>query len=110
MLGASVRLNSLGATGMLLAARSARSTPREGAMAARDPAASAESVARVTEITARSSKSFEDAIRVGVQRATKTLRHVRGAWIKEQHVEIKDGEIVGYQVNMLITFLLEDAE
>ena len=69
---------------------------------------SSETVARVTEITARSSKSFEDAIRVGVERATRTLRHVRGAWIKEQHVEIEDGEIVGYQVNMLITFLLED--
>lgn len=67
-----------------------------------------ESVARVTEITARSSKSFEDAIRVGVDRATKTLRHVHGAWIKEQHVEIEEGRIVGYQVNMLITFLLED--
>ena len=69
---------------------------------------STESVARVTEITARSSKSFEDAIRVGIQRATKTLRHVSGAWIKEQHVEIDEGKIVSYQVNMLITFLLED--
>jgi flavin-binding protein dodecin len=77
-------------------------------MAMRRGGDSAESVARVTEITARSSKSFEDAIRVGVERATKTLRHVRGAWIKEQHVEIEDGKIVSYQVNMLITFLLED--
>ena len=68
-----------------------------------------ESVARVTEITARSPKSFEDAIRVGVERATKTLRHVRGAWVKEQHVEIENDQIVGYQVNMLITFLLEDS-
>jgi dodecin len=77
-------------------------------MAMRRGGGSAESVARVTEITARSSKSFEDAIRVGVERATKTLRHVRGAWIKEQHVEIDEGKITGYQVNMLITFLLED--
>ncbi len=68
-----------------------------------------ETVARVTEITARSSKSFEDAIRVGIERATKTLRHVQGAWIKEQRVEIEEGQIVGYQVNMLITFVLEDA-
>jgi dodecin len=67
-----------------------------------------ETVARVTEITARSSKSFEDAIRVGIERATKTLRHVQGAWIKEQRVEIEEGQIIGYQVNMLITFVLED--
>jgi dodecin len=66
------------------------------------------SVARVTEISARSSKSFEDAIRVGVDRATKTLRHVSGAWIKEQRVEIDNGKIVGYQVNMQVTFVLED--
>ena len=79
-------------------------------MAMRRPGDSAESVARVTEITARSSKSFEDAIRVGVERATKTLRHVRGAWVKEQHVEIDEGRITGYQVNMLITFLLEEPE
>ena len=77
-------------------------------MAATQTARTTESVARVTEITARSTKSFEDAIRVGVERATKTLRHVQGAWIKEQHVEIQEGKIVSYQVNMLITFLLED--
>jgi flavin-binding protein dodecin len=77
-------------------------------MAASGAQSSAESVARVTEITARSSKSFEDATRVGIERATKTLRHVQGAWIKEQHVEVKEGKITGYQVNMLITFLLED--
>ena len=77
-------------------------------MATQRTGTSTESVARVTEITARSSKSFEDAIRVGVERATRTLRHVQGAWIKEQHVEIKEGQIVSYQVNMLITFLLED--
>ncbi len=77
-------------------------------MATRYGGDAGESVARVTEITARSTKSFEDAIRVGVERASRTLRHVRGAWIKEQHVEIEDGEVVGYQVNMLITFLLED--
>ncbi len=77
-------------------------------MAAGQVGMGTETVARVTEITARSSKSFEDAIRVGVERATKTLRHVQGAWIKEQHVEIQDGKIVSYQVNMLITFLLED--
>ena len=66
------------------------------------------SVARVTEISARSDKSFEDAIRVGIERATKTLRHVEGAWIKEQRVEVDNGKIVSYQVNMQVTFVLED--
>ena len=65
-------------------------------------------VARVTEISARSNESFEDAMRVGLQRATKTLRNVEGAWIKEQKVKIADGEIVSYQVDMLVTFVLED--
>ena len=67
-----------------------------------------ESVARVTEITARSPKSFEDALKVGITRATKTLRGVTSAWIKEQKVEIKKGKIVSYQVNMLVTFVLDD--
>jgi flavin-binding protein dodecin len=70
--------------------------------------ASMGSVGRVTEITARSNKSFEDAIRVGIDRATKTLRHVQSAWVKEQRVEIENGKIVSYQVNMLITFVLEE--
>jgi flavin-binding protein dodecin len=65
------------------------------------------SVARITEISARSDQSFEDAIRVGIQRATSTLRHVSGAWIKEQKVEINEGNVVGYQVIMEITFVLE---
>ena len=67
------------------------------------------SVGRVTEITSRSEKSFEDAIRVGVERAHKTLRHVKSAWIKEQHVEVDEGgRVVGYRVNMLVTFILDD--
>ena len=65
-------------------------------------------VARVTEISARSSKSFEDAVRVGVERATKTLRNVSGAWVKEHQLRIDNGNIVEYQVNLLITFVLED--
>jgi flavin-binding protein dodecin len=65
------------------------------------------SVARITEISARSDQSFEAAIRVGIQRATSTLRHVSGAWIKEQKVEINEGNVVGYQVIMEITFVLE---
>ena len=65
------------------------------------------SVARVTEITARSAKSFEDALQIGISRATKTLRGVTSAWIKEQKVEIKKGKIVSYQVNMLVTFVID---
>jgi len=67
------------------------------------------SVARVTEITSQSGRSFEDAIRQGIQRANATLRNVQGAWIKEQQVAVQDGRITGYRVNMLVTFILEDA-
>jgi flavin-binding protein dodecin len=65
-------------------------------------------VARVTEISSTSQKSFEDAIQSGVARATKTLRNVRSAWIKEQRVDIRDGNIAEYQVNMMVTFILDD--
>ena len=65
------------------------------------------SVARVTEISAISEQSFEDAIRVGVERANQTLRNVQSAWVKEQEVEISGGQISGYKVNMLISFVLE---
>lgn len=65
------------------------------------------SVARVTEITARSEKSFEHALREGIERATKTLRGVSSAWVKEQKVEIKKGKIVSYQVNILVTFIID---
>ena len=67
------------------------------------------SVARVTEISAKSEKSFEDAIAVAVRRATQSLRNVRSAWVKEQQVSVgPDGAIDGYQVNLQITFELED--
>lgn len=65
-------------------------------------------VARVTELSARSNKSFEDAIQLGIARATKTLRNVTSAWVKEQRIEVKGGKPVSYQVNLLITFVLED--
>ncbi|MET1044353.1 MAG: dodecin family protein [Microbacteriaceae bacterium] len=65
------------------------------------------SVARVTTISARSDTSFEDAIKVGVERASATLRHVEGAWVKEQEVEIRDGQIVAWQVVLEVTFVLE---
>lgn len=64
-------------------------------------------VARVTEISARSGKSFEDAIEVGIERATQTLRGITSAWVKEQQVKVEDGRVVEYQVNLLVTFVLE---
>jgi hypothetical protein len=67
------------------------------------------SVARVTEITSQSPRSFEDAIRQGIRRANETLRNVSGAWVKEQQVEVAEGKITGYRVNLLVTFILEDA-
>ena len=66
------------------------------------------SVAKVSEISATSSKSFEDAIQQGLARAHKTLRQVRGAWIKEQHVKCDKGKVTEYQVNMMVTFVLDD--
>jgi flavin-binding protein dodecin len=65
------------------------------------------SVARVTEISSTSEQSFEDAIRQGLERATKTLRNVTSAWIKEQRVSLENGKVARYQVNMQITFVLE---
>ena len=65
-------------------------------------------VARVTEISATSSTSFEDAIKSGLARANSTLRNVKSAWIKEQTVRVEGGEISEYQVNMLVTFVLDD--
>ena len=64
-------------------------------------------VARVTEISARSPESFEAAIKAGIERATQTLRGVTSAWVKEQQVKIDNGQVVEYQVNLLITFVLE---
>jgi dodecin len=65
-------------------------------------------VARVTEISATSSKGFDDAIAQGIARATKTLRNVTSAWVKEQRVEIEANQITEYQVNLLVTFVLDD--
>ena len=65
------------------------------------------SIARVTELSATSDKSFEDAIQKGITRAGETLRGISGAWIKEQKIVVKNGKISGYQVNMMISFVLE---
>jgi flavin-binding protein dodecin len=66
------------------------------------------SVAKVSEISVISTISFEDAIKQGIDRANKTLRNVRSAWIKEQHVRVHKGAIAEYQVNMMITFVIDD--
>lgn len=64
-------------------------------------------VAKVTEITSTSDKGFDEAIRRGIQRASKTLKNVTGAWIADQEVEIKDGKITNYRVRLRVTFVLE---
>ena len=66
------------------------------------------SVAKVSEITASSAKSFEDAIQQGISRATKTLDKVQSAWIKDQEVVVKGGKITEYKVRMKVTFVLKD--
>jgi hypothetical protein len=68
-------------------------------------------IARVTEISATSTQSFDDAVRQGVERATKSLRNVTSAWVKENRVKVTDGRVAEYQVNMQVTFVLdEDAQ
>ncbi len=65
------------------------------------------SVAKVIEITATSSRSFQDAIESGIARASKTVEEIQGAWVKDQEVVIKSGKIVEYRVRMKVTFLLK---
>ena len=66
------------------------------------------SVARVTEISASSPTSFEDALQSGIARAAKTLKNVEGAWIQEQKVVVRNGKIAEYRVNIKVTFVLEE--
>ena len=66
------------------------------------------SVARVTEIIASSPTSFEDAVSVGVARACKTLQNVTGAWVQDQKVDVADGRITAFRVNLKVTFILND--
>ncbi len=65
-------------------------------------------IAKVTEISASSTKSFRDAIERGIARASKTLKGISGAWVNEQKVVVEDGKIVEYRVNMKVSFVLED--
>ena len=66
------------------------------------------SVAKVSEITASSTKSFEDAIQKGISRATKTLDKVQGAWIQDREVAVEGGKITEYKVRMKVTFVLKN--
>jgi len=67
----------------------------------------AASVARVTELSVQSDISFEDAVQQGIERASSTLRGITSAWVKDQSVDVTDGKISGYRVNLLITFVLD---
>ena len=66
------------------------------------------SVAKVSEISASSSVSFDDAVAQGIARASKTLKNISGAWVSEMKVDVADGAITAYRVNMKVTFVLAD--
>ncbi|MDD9726418.1 dodecin family protein [Roseovarius sp. SK2] len=66
------------------------------------------SIARVTEISATSTDSFDDAVKQGIQRASKTLRNIEGAWVKDSNVKVANGNVSEFRVNLAVTFLLDD--
>ena len=66
------------------------------------------SVAKVTEISASSKESFDDAMKKGIERANKTLDKVKGAWVNEMKVTVKDGKIDEYRVNMKVSFVIKE--
>ena len=66
------------------------------------------SVAKVTEIIASSTKSFDDAVRVGIKRASKTLENIKGAWVKDQKLTVENGKITEYRVILRVTFVIKD--
>ncbi|UUP19077.1 dodecin family protein [Nitratireductor thuwali] len=65
-------------------------------------------IARVTEISATSPDSFDDAVKQGIGRASKTLRNITSAWVKDQNVEIDGDKVAAYRVNLAVTFILDD--
>jgi len=65
------------------------------------------SVAKTSEITASSSKSFEDAIRIGIRKMSETVKNIESAWVKEQKVVVKKGEVAAYRVTMKVTFIVK---
>lgn len=66
------------------------------------------SVAKIIEISSCSQKSFEDAIKQGIERTTKTVKNIKGVWIKEQHVDIENNKITRFRVDMKVTFVLDE--
>lgn len=66
------------------------------------------SIARVTEISATSPNSFDDAVKAGIDRACRTLRNVESAWVKDMNVKIENGTVKGFRVNLAVTFVLDD--
>ncbi|MFP4238477.1 dodecin family protein [Rhodosalinus sp.] len=66
------------------------------------------SIARVTEISATSPQSFDDAVKQGIEHASGSLRNIKSAWIKDSNVEVKDGKVSEYRVNMEVTFVLDE--
>ncbi len=66
------------------------------------------SIARTTEISATSKKSFEDALNEGIERASRTIRNIKGAWIKDQEIVVENNKVSEYKVHMLVTFVLDD--
>lgn len=68
------------------------------------------SVAKNIEITSSSPNGFDDAIKAGIKRASKTINNIRGAWVKEQKVEIQNGDVTEYRVTMIVTFVLTDED
>ena len=65
-------------------------------------------IAKVTEIWSASPKSFDDAVRIGIERASKTLQNIKSAWVQEQKAKVENGKITEYRVNMKLTFILKD--
>jgi hypothetical protein len=66
------------------------------------------SVAKIIEISAESAKSFEDAVQIGISRASKTVKNIKSAWIKEQQVVVEKGKVTAYRVDMKVVFVLKD--
>lgn len=66
------------------------------------------SIAKVTEISATSPESFDDATRQGIERASKTIRNIQSAWVKDQNVEVENGKVSAFRVNLAVTFVLDD--
>ncbi len=72
-----------------------------------EPRVATTSVAKVIEITAESPESFEDAIRIGIEKAGRTVHDIRGAWVEGQQVKVDGGRIVAYRVDLKVTFILD---